>query len=103
MLLRRQPHVISPSERSLRPLCIRRIPRIPREPGRELEEAPAGDCVLVRVPVVEGEDLPAEAAAAAVGIPTSGLRVEDSLREGEPLRLGSGGVWETLLGGGDGG
>lgn len=90
-----------PVVRPHRPLRIRRVPGVPRESRGQLEEAAVGDGVLVAVPVVEGVDLPAQAAAAGVGVPAQRLRVEYGLCEREPVRGARRRVWEVLLGRGD--
>lgn len=90
-----------PVVRPHRPLRIRRVPSIPREPRGQLEEAAVRDGVFIAVPVVEGVDLPAQAAAAGVGVPAQRLRVEHGLREREPVRCARRRVWEVLLGRGD--
>lgn len=67
-----------------------------------MEQTPITNTVLVIVPGVEGEDLPAQPPAAVVGVPAVHLLVEDGLGEGEPLGLGGGGVGEGEFGGGHG-
>lgn len=90
-----------PVVRPHRPLRIRHVPGVPREPCGQLEEAAVRDGVLVAVPVVEGVDLPAQAAAAGVGVPAQRLRVEHGLREREPVRGARRRVGEVLLSCGD--
>lgn len=94
----RQSEAVGPLVRAHRPPRIRRVARVAREPRGQLEEAAVGDGVLVAVPVVEGVDLPAQAAAAARGVPAQRLRVEDGLRERQPVRFAARRVWEVLLG-----
>jgi hypothetical protein len=52
-----------------------------------VEKASIGDCVLVVVAVVEGEDLPPQASATGRIVPAVLLGVEDGLRQAEPRRL----------------
>lgn len=92
---------MGPIVRAHGPLCIGRVARVAREPRCQLEEAPVGDRVLVAVAVVEGVDLPAQAAATRGRVPALRLGVEDGLREREPVRFVARRVGEVLLGGGN--
>lgn len=97
-----EPHVRDPVPGLLRPVAVRVVPRVACEARPEREEAPVRDGVLVVVAVVEGEDLPLQAAAAGGRVPAGSLGVEHGLCEGEPLGLVLGGVLEVCLGSGHG-
>ena len=64
----------------LRPLRVGVVSRIPCQPRAEVEQASVCNAVLVRKPVIEGEDLPPKAAPARRRVPPRCQLIEDGLR-----------------------
>ncbi|KUI59387.1 hypothetical protein VP1G_11117 [Cytospora mali] len=104
--VRDEPHALHPVVDLGRPVRVRLVARVARQPRPDVEEAAVRDGVLVRVAVVEGEDLPPQSAAAILLVPACCVLVEDGLGQGEPLDAVGAcvvGVEEVHLGGGHGG
>ena len=101
IFIRQKRHVTSPIIALRRPVRIRLVAGVGSQTRGELEECPRADGVLVVVALVESEDLPTETSTACRGVPTRGLFIEDSLRQGHPRVRGDErrGEREILLGG----
>lgn len=67
------------------PVGIGLVAGVASEAGANVEETAVTNGVLVSVPVVEGEDLPPQAATTVFFVPASDVFVKDSLGKGEPL------------------
>lgn len=91
-----QPNALLPIPDSLRPRRIRRITRIPCQPGTKIEETPVRNAVFICEPIVELENLPSQPTATRRLIPAGSHLVEDCLGEGEPLWLV--GIWVVEVG-----
>ena len=59
------------------PVGICLVARVPGQPGCKLKEGPLRQSLLVIVPLIEGENLPAQATATVFRIPTTDLVIEN--------------------------
>lgn len=66
------------------PVSVGLITSVPSKAGCQLEESSCGDCVLIIVSSVEGEDLPSKSSVADGGVPSPDLFIEDCLGKAEP-------------------
>jgi hypothetical protein len=80
------------------PEGIGAIARVTSQTSSDVEEDAVGNRVFVIVSVVGEGNLPSETAVAVDCIPPGGLRVEDGLGEGKPLRFAADRVLEVDLG-----
>lgn len=93
-----EPDAPHPLPRLLGPVRVRLVVEVAGESRPQVEEAAVRDGILVVVAVIRERDLPAQAAAAGVVVAARvGLRVEDGLRQRQPLRLVGRRVREVLL------
>lgn len=80
------------------PLGVGVVVGVPGQACSQLEESPVGNGVLHRITRLIREQLPAQSTATGAIIPPVGLRIEDTLRQGEP-RVVALDVGEFPLGG----
>ena len=59
------------------PVGVCLVARVPGQPGGELKERPMRQSLLVVIPLIEGENLPAQATATGFRIPTTDLVIEN--------------------------
>ena len=97
-----QTNTSGPIPRFVGPVGVRLIAGIFGQTGGQIEEDTIRNSILVVVPGIEGEDLPAKTAVTRCSIPASSLRVEDTLYEGKPLWLITRRVGVILLSGAHG-
>ena len=92
-------HVDHPVPRLVGPRGVCSIVRVASQAGGRVEQDAVRDGVLIVIAVIGWRDLPPKAATALAHVPARGLRVEDALRQHEPLRFVGRRVWERGLGG----
>ena len=66
------------------PVGVCLVARVPGQPGCELKEGPLRQSLLVVIPLVEGENLPAQTTATIFRIPTTDLVIENIDSQVEP-------------------